>query len=49
METEAEYTGLKVGDRAPEFEVLDSTGGRWTLADLVATGPRVLVFYRGHW
>lgn len=49
METDSRYAGPKIGDRAPEFEVLDSTGERCALLDLVATGPRVFVFYRGPW
>jgi len=40
---------LKVGDRAPDFAVQDSTGALRTLADLIAAEPRVFVFYRGHW
>jgi peroxiredoxin len=38
-----------VGDRAPEFELRDSTGVVRRLDDLVAGGMCVVVFYRGHW
>jgi peroxiredoxin len=46
---EAAPTPMKIGDRAPDFTVLDSTGISRSLADLVAAEPRVFVFYRGHW
>ena len=42
-------TNLKAGDRAPDFSVRDWTGTLRTLAGLLAPGPLVLVFYRGHW
>ena len=38
-----------VGDRAPEFALADSTGVVRRLADLIAGGMCVVVFYRGHW
>jgi peroxiredoxin len=38
-----------VGDRAPEFALADSTGVIRRLDDLIAGGPCVVVFYRGHW
>jgi peroxiredoxin len=38
-----------VGEIAPDFVLPDSTGAPQRLSDLVATGPRVLIFYRGHW
>ena len=46
---DAQHTNLKVGDRAPEFQVFDSTGTTRTLAEMVASGPRVFLFYRGYW
>jgi peroxiredoxin len=49
METDARNAGPKVGDRAPEFKVLDSTGEWFGLSDLIASGPCVFVFYRGLW
>ncbi len=39
----------KPGDLAPDCALDDSTGVRRTLGELVAAGPRVLIFYRGHW
>lgn len=41
--------GLRVGDKAPDFEAGTHTGGRVHLSQLYATGPVVLVFYRGAW
>jgi peroxiredoxin len=39
----------KVGQQAPDFALPDSTGTARRLSDLVAVGPLVLLFYRGHW
>jgi peroxiredoxin len=38
-----------VGDRAPDFCLQDAGGGEVCLAELLADGPVVLVFYRGAW
>jgi len=40
---------VKVGDRAPEFELQNVAGARVRLRDLLAEGPLVLCFYRGKW
>jgi len=40
---------LQAGETAPDFELPDSTGAVQRLADLCATNPFVLIFYRGHW
>jgi peroxiredoxin len=40
---------LRVGDTAPGFRLPDARGGEVALADLLADGPVVLVFYRGAW
>jgi peroxiredoxin len=40
---------LRVGDRAPGFRLADARGGEVALDDLLASGPVVLVFYRGAW
>lgn len=40
---------LGVGDEAPGFHLPDARGGDVALADLLADGPVVLVFYRGAW
>jgi peroxiredoxin len=41
--------GLAVGDRAPDFTLPDALGRPVSLADLLADGPVVAVFYRGEW
>lgn len=40
---------LKVGDRAPAFNLPDQDGRVVSSADLLQTGPMVLSFYRGVW
>jgi peroxiredoxin len=37
------------GEIAPDFELPDSTGSLRRLSELAASGPLVLLFYRGHW
>jgi peroxiredoxin len=37
------------GDSAIDFVLGDSSGAARSLGSLVAAGPCVLVFYRGHW
>ena len=41
----------RVGQKAPDFALLDSTRHQVSLAQLLASSPRgvVLVFYRGFW
>jgi hypothetical protein len=41
----------RVGQKAPDFALLDSTRHEVSLAQLLASSPRgvVLVFYRGYW
>jgi hypothetical protein len=41
----------RVGQKAPDFALLDSTGRRVALSQLLAPSPRgvLLVFYRGYW
>lgn len=41
--------GLAVGDVAPDFVLPDARGKRVSLRDRLASGPVVLVFYRGEW
>ena len=36
-------------DRAIDFELPDQEGKSWHLADYLAGGPVLLVFYRGDW
>jgi peroxiredoxin len=38
-----------VGFRAPDFELVDSTGAPRSLGSLVANRSLILVFFRGHW
>jgi len=38
-----------LGDPAPEFDLEDPSGRRWTLKELTGKGPVVLVFYYGYW
>jgi peroxiredoxin len=40
---------LKIGDRAPDFELPNATGKAVRLADLLQRGPVVIAFYRGGW
>jgi len=40
---------LRAGQPAPNFTLPDAAGRPVTLARLLATGPVVLVFYRGNW
>jgi peroxiredoxin len=36
-------------ERAADFELLDDHGRPWHLAEKLAEGPVLLVFYRGDW
>jgi peroxiredoxin len=47
--TLAPGTGLAVGEHVPDVDALDLDGKHVRLADLVAKGPLLLVFYRGGW
>ncbi len=40
---------LKVGDRAPDFELPNAKGGSVSLSEKLKDGPVVLNFYRGDW
>jgi peroxiredoxin len=40
---------VKVGDTLADFTLDDATGQKVALDSLVATGPAVIVFYRGGW
>ncbi len=40
---------LRVGDKAPGFELPDGDGMVWRSADLLRNGPLVAIFYRGRW
>lgn len=41
-----EKTGIKVGEKAPKFELQDHSGKKQTLAALHEDGAVALVFYR---
>jgi peroxiredoxin len=52
--TEVRHSGiidkaLKVGDRAPDFELVNAAGKKVKLSELTARGPVVLTWYRGGW
>ena len=40
---------LRVGDKAPEFSLPNTTGAIVSSHALLATGPLVISFYRGRW
>lgn len=42
-------SALNVGDKAPEFELLNAVGKMIKSSDILARGPMVLTFYRGGW
>lgn len=47
--TGIERSALQVGAAAPDLTLPDATGNPVRLSDLWATGPLVVVFYRGGW
>jgi peroxiredoxin len=49
MEHTEQHMTPDTGDLATDFVLRDSTGVERSLGSLVANGPCVLVFYRGHW
>lgn len=42
-------TALKVGDKAPDFDLPDASGTMVSLKSMLATGPVVVTWYRGAW
>lgn len=40
---------VQKGDKAPDFTLMDVTGEKFTLSELLTKGPVVLVWYRGGW
>jgi len=36
---------LRIGDRAPEFSLVDDSGQTFTLSESLLSGPIVLYFY----
>jgi peroxiredoxin len=49
LEVSGAAPGLAIGDEAPEFTLPDALGRPVSLGERVASGPVVLVFYRGEW
>lgn len=45
----AQQTTLKVGDKAPDFTLLDQDGKEVKLSAVAKKSNVVLVFYRGWW
>ena len=41
--------GLKAGDKAPDFTLLNATGKKISLKECLKSGPVILKFYRGEW
>ena len=44
-----ESRALKVGDRAPEFNLFNQDHISVNSSDLLREGPLVVSFFRGHW
>lgn len=44
-----EKNALQVGDKAPDFELPNATGGTTKLSDYLKKGPVILTWYRGGW
>ena len=40
---------LKTGERAPAFTLNNQDGNSISSAELLAKGPLVITFFRGHW
>ncbi len=49
MDSGYEDRALRVGDKAPAFQLPDTEGQSVSSADLLAQGPLVVTFYRGVW
>jgi len=46
---ESGATGLRIGERAPDFALPNQRGETVRLSDRLSRGPVVLDFYRGVW
>lgn len=46
---QTEQGSVQVEQTAPDFSLTAQDGTSVDLASLVARGPAILVFYRGHW
>ena len=40
---------LKIGDKAPEFDLKNAENNMIRSTDLLSSGPLILSFYRGRW
>ena len=50
LESSVIANALDIGDEAPDFELAEaSTDAKVKLSSVLAKGPAVLSFYRGHW
>jgi peroxiredoxin len=49
VESGAAEQALRPGDKAPDFQLSDGDGMRWSSAHMLRRGPLVVVFYRGRW
>ncbi len=50
LESSVIADALEIGDEAPDFELADAaTDAMVKLSAVLAEGPAVLSFYRGHW
>jgi hypothetical protein len=47
--SDLENMALKVGDRAPEFSLINQDHVKVDSAELLRQGPMVVSFFRGHW
>ena len=50
LESSVIANALDIGDQAPDFELATAaTDAKVKLSSVLAEGPVVLAFYRGHW
>jgi AhpC/TSA family len=49
LRAEVDRAALRVGARAPDFELPNAAGEAVRLSQLLARGPAVVTFYRGGW
>ena len=50
LESSVIAEALDIGDEAPDFELANAaTEAKVKLSAVLAEGPAVLAFYRGHW
>jgi len=49
LATKMPNPGLKVGDKAPDFNLKNAFGEKLKLSSMTKDGPVILVFYRGGW